>query len=118
MQQGYRAPSVPDSEVTPEFVRDELLNCFESANREFARLLNMQMTDDALKQQVKTFVSTVFQQCGVSYTNPSVCYTNPSRQGIEIAIKTCKDNAEKMMGAQGADIIRHHYAEMMKLVER
>ena len=111
MQQGYRAPSVPDSEVTPEFVRDELLNCFESANREFARLLNMQMTDDALKQHVKTFVSTVFQQCGVSYTSPT-------RRGIEVAIKTCKENAEKMMGAQGADIIRHHYAEMMKLVDR
>jgi len=111
MQQGYRAPNVPDSKVTPEFVRDELLNCFESANREFGRLLNMQMTDDALKQQVKSFVSTVFQQCGVSYTSPT-------REGIEIAIRTCKDNAEKMMGAQGAEIIRHHYAEMMKLVNR
>src|SRR2546422_5571426 len=111
MQQGYRAPNVPDSKVTPLFVRDELLNCFESANREFARLLNMQITDEALKQQVKTFVSTVFQQCGVSYTNPT-------RLGIEVAIKTCKDNAEKMMGPQGADIIRHHYTEMMKLVNR
>jgi len=111
MPQGYRAPNVPDSKVTPVFVRDELLNCFQSANREFASLLKMQVTDEALKQQVKTFVSTVFQQCGVSYTNPT-------RQGIEVAIKTCKDNAEKMMGAQGADIIRHHYAEMMKLVDR
>jgi hypothetical protein len=111
MQQSYRAPNVPDNRVNPEFVRDELLNCFESANREFANLLKMQVTDEALKQQVKTFVSTVFQQCGVSYTNPT-------RQGIEVAIKTCKDNAEKMMGAQGADIIRHHYAEMMKLVNR
>src|SRR2546426_6426868 len=111
MQQSYHAPTVPDSKVTPEFVRDEVLNCFESANREFGRLLNMHMTDEALKQQVKTFVSTVFQQCGVNYTNPT-------RQGIELAIKTCKDNAEKMMGAQGADIIRHHYAEMMKLVDR
>ena len=111
MPQGYRAPNVPDGKVTPVFVRDELLNCFESANREFGRLLNMQMTDEALKQQVKSFVSTVFQQCGVSYTNPT-------RQGIEVAIKTCKDNAEKMMGAKGADIIQHHYAEMMKLVDR
>ncbi len=111
MPQGYRAPNVPDSKVTPVFVRDELLNCFQSANREFANLLKMQVTDEALKQQVKTFVSAVFQQCGVSYTNPT-------RQGIEVAIKTCKDNAEKMMGAQGADIIRHHYAEMMKLVDR
>jgi len=111
MPQGYHAPNVPDSKVTPVFVRDELLNCFESANREFGRLLNMQMTDEALKQQVKTFVSSVFQQCGVSYANPT-------REGIEVAIKMCKDNAGKMMGAQGEDIIRHHYAEMMKLVDR
>lgn len=111
MQQGYRAPNVSDNKITPVFVRDELLNCFESANREFANLLKMQVTDEALKQQVKTFVSTVFSQCGVSYTSPT-------KQGIETAIKTCKDNAEKMMGPPGADIIRHHYAEMMKLVNR
>jgi hypothetical protein len=111
MQQSYRAPNVPDNRVNPEFVRDELLHCFESANREFANLLKMQVTDEALKQQVKTFVSTVFSQCGVSYASPT-------KEGIEVAIKTCKDNAEKMMGAQGADIIRHHYAEMMKLVNR
>lgn len=85
------------------------MNCFESANIEFASLLNMPVTDEALKQQVKTFVSTVFSQCGVSYTEPT-------KQGIIVATSTCKDNAEKMMGPNGAEIIPHHYAEMMTLV--
>ena len=107
----YKAPDLPNGGITPELVRDELLTCFESANREFARLLNQPVTDEALKEQVRYFVESVFTKCGASYTNPT-------REGILMAIGECKDNAEKMMGPQGADIIRHHYDEMMKLVSR
>ncbi|TMI14329.1 hypothetical protein E6H33_08460 [Candidatus Bathyarchaeota archaeon] len=64
-----------------------------------------------LKTQVKQFVEGVFQSCGVSYTEPT-------KTGILTAINQCKSNAEKMMGPKGADIISHHYAEMMKLVDR
>lgn len=105
------APQVPDEEITPDFVRDQLLSCFESANREFADLLHQPVTDEELKVQVKTFVQTVFSQCGVSYAEPS-------KAGIIAAITECKSNAEKMMGPQGSEIIQHHYAEMMKLVDR
>jgi len=106
-----KAPDLPNGRITPELVRDELLTCFESANREFARLLNQPVTDEALKGQVRSFVESVFSKCGASYTNPT-------REGILMAIDECKANAEKMMGPQGADIIRHHYDEMMKLVSR
>ena len=107
----YKAPDVPSSQVSPEFVRDELLRCFESANREFVTLLNQPVTDEMLKAQVKQFVEGVFSQCGVSYTAPT-------KPGILTAIAECKANAEKMMGERGVDIINHHYAEMMKLVNR
>ena len=107
----YKAPELPNGRITPELVRDELLTCFESANREFARPLNQPVTDEALKEQVRFFVESVFTKCGASYTNPT-------REGTLMAIGECKANAEKMMGPQGADIIRHHYDEMMKLVNR
>ena len=107
----YIAPDVSDVQVTPAFVRDELLKCFESANGEFARLMHQPVTDEQLKQQVKGFVEGVFAQCGVSYVEPT-------KAGIAAAISECKNNAEKMMGSQGAAIIEHHYAEMMKLVNR
>jgi hypothetical protein len=107
----YKAPNIPTSQITGELVRDELLKCFESANREFFTLLNQPVTDEALKTQVKQFVEGVFQNCGVSYTEPT-------KAGILTAINQCKNNAEKMMGPQGADIISHHYTEMMKLVNR
>ena len=107
----YEAPEIPTSQITGELVRDELLRCFESANREFFILLNQPVTDEALKTQVKQFVEGVFQSCGVSYTEPT-------KTGILTAINQCKSNAEKMMGPKGTDIINHHYAEMMKLVNR
>ncbi len=107
----YAAPDISNRNVTPEFVRDELLTCFESANREFLTLLNQPVQDEALKDQVKQFVVSVFSKCGASYASPT-------REGIVTAIRECKDNAERMMGPQGADIIRHHYDEMMKLVNR
>ena len=107
----YKSPDVPDKEVTPALVRDELLKCFESANREFATLLHQPATDGQLRQQVRTFVEGVFSQCGVSYVAPT-------KEGILTAISLCRANAEQMMGSQGAEIVEHHYAEMMKLVDR
>ncbi len=107
----YKAPEVPTSEVTPILVRDELLRCFESANKEFMNVLSPPADDQALKAQVRQFVTGSFQSCGASFDNPT-------KEGIVTAIGQCKANAEAMMGQKGADIIRHHYAEMMKLVEK
>ncbi|MGP8124756.1 MAG: hypothetical protein ACLQEQ_02680 [Nitrososphaerales archaeon] len=107
----YHVPQVNDSQVMPTFVRDQLLLCFESANREFAAALRQPVTDDQLKQQVRSFVELVFSQCGASYVSPT-------RAGIVETISECKNNAEKMMGSQGSGIIRHHYAEMMKLADK
>lgn len=111
MHTSYKAPDVNDDEITPVFVRDELLKCFESANGEFARMMHQPVSEEQLKQQVKGFVEGVFSQCGVSYVEPT-------KEGINTAISECKANAEKMMGSQGAEIIEHHYSEMMKLVNR
>jgi len=111
MIQTYKSPDLPSDRITPEFVRDELLTCFESANREFATLLNQPVTDEQLKQQVKQFVESVFVNCGASFTDPT-------KEGILTAMNQCRTNAEKMMGPQGAGIIQHHYDEMMKLVDR
>ena len=111
MKSTYVAPEVPDDRVTPAFVRDELLKCFESANGEFAELLHQPVTDEQLRQQVKGFVEGVFSQCGESYDSPT-------KEGILTTISQCKANAEKMMGTQGEGIIEHHYSEMMKLVDR
>ena len=111
MEHPYTAPKVPDDKITPVFVRDELLKCFESANGEFAKVMHQPVTDEQLRQQVKGFVEGVFSQCGVSYVSPT-------KEGILTAISQCRANAESMMGTQGAAIIEHHYSEMMKLVDR
>ncbi len=111
MGQTYKAPDVPDEKVTPDLVRNELLTCFESANREFSEMLNQPVADEALKQQVRQFVASTFSRCGVSFDNPT-------KAGMLTAIEECRKNAEAMMGPKGADVIREHYTEMMKLVGR
>lgn len=111
MSHTYTAPDLPVEKVTPKFVRDELLICFESANREFSKILNQPVTDGALKQQVKQFVQSVFSSCGGNFENPT-------RESILLAITQCKTSAEKMMGPQGSGIIRAHYDEMIKLVNK
>ncbi|MFQ5552586.1 MAG: hypothetical protein ACE5EW_02585 [Thermoplasmata archaeon] len=107
----YRAPSVPAEELTPQFVRDELLRCFESANGEFYQILNQPIADEVLREQVHQFVTGVFQECGASFEEPT-------KEGIQVSIEQCRTNAAQMMGDQGADVIQHHYDEMMKLVTR
>ena len=107
----YKAPNVPDSQVTPDFVRDQLLLCFESANKEFMDIMKQPVTSEQLKQQVRQFVTGAFASCGVSFDNPT-------KAGILSAIEQCKSNAEAMMGPAGADVIKHHYAEMSKLLTR
>ena len=111
MARDYKAPDMPAGDVTPALVRDELLKCFESANGEFMDLMNMPSTEEQIRGQVRQFVTTIFQNCGVSFDDPT-------KQGIITAIDQCKANAESMMGDKGADVIRHHYAEMMKLVHK
>ena len=82
MTASYKAPDLSNQEVTPQLVRDELLTCFESANREFARVMNQPFTDEALRQQVKQFVVTIFSQCGASYADPTAPWGGVKRSGI------------------------------------
>ena len=111
MASTYKAPDIPDDNVTPELVRDELLKCFESANGEFARMTHKPVTDGQLKEQVRAFVEGAFTRCGASYVSPT-------KEGIISAVSECRRNAEQMVGSRGADVIEHHYTEMMKLVNR
>ena len=108
----YLAPKLEPRQVDLVVVRDELLKCFESANREFFEILHhLANDDDQIKQQTRQFLITVFQSCGVSFDNPS-------KEGIITAIEQCKKNAEGMMGEKGTQIIDHHYIEIMKLVNK
>lgn len=107
----YVAPNLEKSQINAAVVRDELLKCFESANREFVNILNQPATEEQIKQQTRQFLVTAFQSCGASFENPR-------KEGIVTAIEECRKNAEGMMGEKGRQVIDHHYSEMMKLVSK
>src|SRR6266550_856776 len=54
----YVAPRVRDADVTTDFVRDELLRCFESANREFFEILGQPATEAQVREQVHGFATS------------------------------------------------------------
>src|SRR5438874_2062973 len=54
----YVAPRVRDADVTTDFVRDELLRCFESANREFFEILGQPATEAQVREQVHAVVTS------------------------------------------------------------
>ncbi|MFQ5950992.1 MAG: hypothetical protein ACE5KH_02775 [Candidatus Geothermarchaeales archaeon] len=107
----YIAPDVPAEQLTLDFVRDELLTCFESAQSEFLELQGQKLPEEELRGQVAQFVKGSFQSCGASFDQPT-------REGIILAIEECKKNATQGFGEAGVPIIDHHYGEMMKLVSR
>ena len=111
MTVAYKAPDVPSEKLSPTLVRDELLKCFECANKQFMEVLMHPDSDQAHKAHVKQFVTGSFKTCGVSYEKPT-------KKGLVKALKQCKTNAESMMGPPGAKIIKAHYAEMMTLVNK
>lgn len=78
-----RPPHMYRMKVSPHFARDRLLNCFESANRDFSSFLKQPVTDEALKEQVKNLVQYVLSNCGVNFENPT-------KEGILLAINQCK----------------------------
>ena len=107
----YQAPDITDDNVvTPTFVRDELLKCFQSANREFMAASNQPVPSEKdIKEQVNQFVTGAFQSCGASIDAPT-------KEGLVAAIELCKKNAKDMMGEKGQEIVNHHYEEIMKTV--
>ncbi len=108
----YKAPqTLQKRDITPSFIREELIKCIESANREFAESLNRPISNRVLKDQVREHLIAVFANCNTSYRNPT-------REGIIGVIGRCKTNAEEIMGTQGKEILEQHYKEIMKLVNQ
>src|SRR5438128_12702400 len=97
MSETYTAPNVSDAELTPSFVRDELLRCFESANQQFFEIVGQRVTDEQLRAQVREFVTGVFQPCGGPFETPT-------KQGSRTAINQSKANASCTTGGRGAEV--------------
>ena len=91
--------------MTPTLVRDELLKCFESANKEFMHVFNQPTNDEALKAQVQAVRDGLFPEL-----RGELRPARP-RQGIVTAIGQCKSNAEAMMGPKG---IGHNQAPLRR----
>ena len=111
MAGGYIAPEISDSEITPIFVRSELLRCLEITYSDLLNIMNLDLEETVIRDRVLQFVTTIFQDCEVSFDQPT-------KLGLLKAIEECKRRAERMMGPVGREVIDSLSQQMMKLVEK
>src|SRR5438093_2467480 len=71
MRETYTAPNVSDADLTPSFVRDELLRFFASANQQRFDLLGHPMSNDQLRAQARDFVTDASHESGLPSETPT-----------------------------------------------
>ena len=108
---GYTAPEVSDSNITPIFVRSELLRCLEVTYSDLLNIMNLDLEEKDVRDRVLQFVKVIFQDCNVSFDDPT-------KQGLLKAIDECKKRAVLMMGPVGLEVIDSLSQQMVQLVEK
>lgn len=111
MTGGYTSPEVSDSIITPTFVRNELLRCLEVTYSDLLDIMNLDLEETVVKDRVHQFVTVIFQDCNVSFDNPT-------KLGLLKAIDECKKRAVLMMGPVGLEVIDSLSQQMVSLVEK
>ena len=111
MAGGYIAREISDSEITPIFVRSELLRCLEITYSDLLNIMNLELEESVINDRVLQFVTMIFQDCNVSFEQPT-------KLGLLKAIDECKKRAELMMGPVGREVIDSLSQQMVKLVEK
>ncbi len=111
MTGGYSAPDVSDANITPIFVRSELLRCLEVTYSDLLDIMNLDLEEKDVRDKVLRFVKVIFQDCNVSFDDPT-------KQGLLKAIDECKKRAVLMMGPVGLEVIDSLSQQMVQLVEK
>ncbi|MCH8022967.1 MAG: hypothetical protein IH932_04405 [Thaumarchaeota archaeon] len=111
MAGGYILPEISESNLTPIFVRSELLRCLENTYSNLLDIMNLDLEEAVIKDRVLRFVTMIFQDCDVSFDQPT-------KEGLFRTIEECKKRAELMMGPVGREVIDSLSQQMVKLVEK
>ncbi len=99
--------------LTPEKVRDLIIECFFHAQKETfkytkKKLYKKEPTDDEIRNSVITLVQMTFKEIGGDFDNPSLD-----------ALKKVVENLAKKAKAWGTpdEIINHHKNQIEKLIK-
>ena len=97
--------------ITPENVRDEMVECFLSAQKECLSLaaesMHRQVTEEDLRKSVTVIIKGAFKEAEEDFDNPT-----------KEALMKVMEILKRKSAATGkeADIIQHHAGQMMDLL--
>ena len=105
----------PDKKVTPVMVRDAIIRCFVLAHRdvlekmkEYGDVGSKQEFEKTKKLDVEILIKKMFSEVGGDFDNPT-------RESI---VKVCDKLAEFSKSFRRPEIIKRHYGEIMKLINK
>lgn len=109
----HHRPLKEGEKLTAEFVRDQMIECFFTSQKEIlalaARSVHHAATDGELRKSVCQLIKMAFAEAGGNYEAPTK----------EVLLKVM-DILKRKSRATGkeAEIIQHHAGEMMDLMGR
>ncbi len=105
----------PSKKVTPVMVRDAIIRCFLRAHeavleemKEYADFKSEGEMERLKKKSVEMLVRKFFEETGGDFENPTK----------DDLIRVCDKLAEFAANFRKPEIIKRHYGEIMKLIER
>jgi len=105
-----------DKPITPEQVRDAIVECFTLAHKKILEKDIGQFVDDMTVQEKKKIEEINVQLMIKSYFDEvGGDYANPTKNSI---IGVCNRLAEFSKNFRNPEIIKKHYGEIMQLVDK
>lgn len=104
-----------NKEITPIFIRDQIVECFTTAHSEALEEMirgsddeNRQEVEDIKKINILYFIKSKFEEVGADFTNPT------RKDLIAVLDKLVKFS----LNFRAPDIVKGNYSKMMALVEK
>ena len=105
-----------ESKVTPEQVRDAIIECFYDAHQEILKDMYVLLEEGKKKEKTNEVGKEYIKETVINYfIKVGGDFTKPTKEDILKVLDELKVFAE---GFRSPEVIKKHYGEIMKLVEK
>ena len=105
-----------EGEITPEKVRDAIIECFYDAHQEILKDMYVLLDEDQKAEKPNDIGREYIKETVINYfIKVGGDFTKPTKEDI---LKVLDELKEFAKGFRSPEIIKKHYGEIMQLVEK
>lgn len=105
-----------ENKVTPELVRDAIIECFYQAHQEVLKDMYILLKEGKIKEEPEEMGKEYIKQTIANYfLKVGGNFESPTKEHIMLVLEELREFAK---GFRSPDVINKHYGEIMKLVEK